>query len=42
MAKTLIDKFKDKSFNKINVCKKIMKYELETNTKIIQKNYLNL
>jgi len=42
MAKTLIDKFKDKSFNKINVCKKIMKYELETNTKLIQKNYFNL
>ena len=42
MAKTLIDKFKDKSFNKINVCKKIMKYELETNTKLILKNYFNL
>ncbi len=42
MAKTLIDKFNDKSFNKINVCKKIMKYELETNTKLILKNYFNL
>ncbi len=42
MAKTLIDKFNNKSFNKINVCKKIMKYELETNTKLILKNYFNL
>jgi len=42
MAKTLINKFNDKSFNKINVCKKIMKYELETNTKLILKNYFNL
>ena len=42
MAKTLIDKFNDKLFNKINVCKKIMKYELETNTKLILKNYFNL
>ena len=42
MAKTLIDKFNDKSFNKINLCKKIMKYELETNTKLILKNYFNL
>ena len=42
MAKTLIDKFNCKSFDKINVCKKIMKYELETNTKLILKNYFNL
>lgn len=39
MAKTLINKFNDNSFNKINACKKIMKYELELNTKIIIKNF---
>ncbi len=39
MAKTLINKFNDNSFNKINACKKIMEYELELNTKIIIKNF---
>ena len=42
MAKTLINKFNDNSFNKMNVCKEIMKYELETNTKIIIKNFSHL
>ena len=39
MAKTLMDKFNDKSFNKINTSKEIFKYELETNTKLIIKNF---
>ncbi len=39
MAKTLMNKFNDNSFNKINVYKKIMKYELDLNTKLILKNY---
>jgi len=39
MAKTLINKFNDNSFNKINVYKEIMKYELDLNTKLILKNY---
>ena len=39
MADTLINKFNDNSFNKINVSKEIMKYELELNTKLMLKNY---
>ena len=39
MAKTLINKFKNNSFNKINVSKGINKYELELNTKLLLKNY---
>ena len=39
MANTLINKFNDNSFNKINESKEIMKYELELNTKLMLKNY---
>ena len=39
MADTLINKFNNNSFNKINVSKEIMKYELELNTKLMLKNY---
>tara|TARA_B100001540_G_scaffold278958_1_gene267454 strand:+ start:270 stop:1412 length:1143 start_codon:yes stop_codon:yes gene_type:complete len=39
MANTLINKFNDNSFNKINESKEIMKYELELNTKLLLKNY---
>ena len=42
MAKTLIDKFNNDTFNKINVCNKILKYELDTNAKLILKNFSNL
>ena len=39
MAQTLMDRFNDKSFNKINMSKEIIKYELEMNTKLIIKNF---
>ncbi len=42
MAKTLIDKFNDKSFDKINTSREIIKYELEMNTKLIIENISNL
>ena len=40
MAKVLIAKFNDNSFNKINTYKEIMKYDLEVNVKLILKNYV--
>ena len=42
MAKTLIDKFKDKAFDKINTSREIIKYELEMNTNLIIENFSNL
>ena len=39
MAQTVMDRFNDKSFNKINMSKEIIKYELEMNTKLIIKNF---
>ena len=42
MAKLLMLKFNDSSFNKIITDKEIMKYDLEVNTKLILKNYHNL
>ena len=42
MAKVLMLKFNDSSFNKIITDKEIMKYDLEVNTKLILKNYHNL
>ena len=42
MAKFLMAKFNDNSFNKINTYKKIMKYDLEVNAKLMLKNYVLL